>query len=192
LGIPWWKRCGVRTLADRRGIRLLSVNTNHRLATRVSSLAWPTFVPQVCPCMCLASATCLLSCSTLLLVSSHKSTLALLRFVTWCVCCDVRSQLGCHACWMVVPWVGSPTSRMATPSCNLAISPWSSPHHEYMLRSALKHALSLRLPRSTISWSSHPLYTNNTYLGMGMPFLNYLNLALRSSSFALPLWSSEI
>jgi hypothetical protein len=27
LGIPWWKRCGVRTLADRRGIRLLSVNT---------------------------------------------------------------------------------------------------------------------------------------------------------------------
>jgi hypothetical protein len=27
LGIPWWKRCGVRTLADRRGIRLLSVNS---------------------------------------------------------------------------------------------------------------------------------------------------------------------
>jgi hypothetical protein len=26
LGIPWLKRCGVRTLADRRGIHLLSVN----------------------------------------------------------------------------------------------------------------------------------------------------------------------
>jgi hypothetical protein len=30
LGIPWWKRCGVRTLADHRGIRLLSVNSSHR------------------------------------------------------------------------------------------------------------------------------------------------------------------
>jgi hypothetical protein len=27
LGIPWWKRCGICTLADRRGIRLLSVNS---------------------------------------------------------------------------------------------------------------------------------------------------------------------
>jgi glutaredoxin 2 len=26
LGIPWSKRCAIRTLADRRGIRLLSVN----------------------------------------------------------------------------------------------------------------------------------------------------------------------
>jgi hypothetical protein len=37
------------------------------------------------------------------------------------------------------------------------------------------------------SRSSHPLYAIATYLGMIMPFLVYLNLALLSSSFALPL-----
>jgi hypothetical protein len=38
LGIPWWKRCGVRTLADRRGIRLLSVNRCIGMSSRGSQL----------------------------------------------------------------------------------------------------------------------------------------------------------
>jgi hypothetical protein len=41
LGIPWWKRCGVRTLADRRGIRLLSVNSAPASSTTQRCAAVP-------------------------------------------------------------------------------------------------------------------------------------------------------
>jgi hypothetical protein len=44
LGIPWWKRCGVRTLADRRGIRLLSVNSFIREVFHPEWLANPVLV----------------------------------------------------------------------------------------------------------------------------------------------------
>jgi hypothetical protein len=62
-------------------------------------------------------------------------------------------------------------SCTTTPRCNLATSPWSTPHRQHMPHCAPEHALSHHPLLSITSRSFHPFYAIAAYLGMIMPFL---------------------
>jgi hypothetical protein len=102
-------------------------------------------------------------------------------------CMLALAHLGCCTWWTVVSWAEASASRTATPRCNLATSPWSTPHREHMPRCAPEHALSHHPFLSITSRSFHPFYAITAHLGMEMPLLVYLCPALLSLSFKLPL-----